>query len=78
MLGIRGKSTQIKIETVIVTGPSIFEIKLSNIVVFTINKRNSRLSNFYVVEPKDKGLPQTIGSFAQDPWKINSYKNKDG
>ena len=37
LLGICGKSTQIKIETVVVRGLSIFEIKLSDFVVVTVN-----------------------------------------
>ena len=39
LLGIHEKSTQMKIEMVVVSRPSIFEIKPSNFVVDTVNNR---------------------------------------
>jgi len=52
--------TQIKIETGEVRHPSIFKIKLSEFVIVRFNTR-TRLSNSYVVEPKDESSPRTIG-----------------
>ena len=63
MLRILGKSTQIKIETGIVSGSSIFKIKLSNLVGIAVELE--ALSNFYVAEPNYEGSPRTIGSLLE-------------